>query len=102
MKTLLFLIAVVAGGAIAVSRLVPAERRSRLREGLLEMPGAMMERCMEAMPDDSPPKAMMSSLQRLEEQNGELVTLLRSQNELLRSQNEILQAASAETAESQG
>lgn len=43
-----------------------------------------MERMMERMPPDSPPKLVMSILPRLREQNDEIVALLREQNELLR------------------
>ena len=95
MKKLLLLVAVVVGIATAVRRLVPAERRSELQESLAQAPGAMMERGMEMMPENSPPKVMMSSFRRLEEQNDEVVRLLRSQNRLLRKQNTILEAAVA-------
>ena len=80
MKRMLLLIAILVGGAIAVRRLLPAERR----EGLSRLPGTFMERCMEQMPEDSPPKVMMSSFRRMREQNEEIVVLLREQNELLR------------------
>jgi len=46
----------------------------------------MMERMMEAMPDDSPPKLITSILPRLKEQNDEVLALLREQNELLPNQ----------------
>ena len=80
MKRVLLLIAVLVGGAIAVRRLLTAERR----EGLSRLPGTFMERCMEQMPEDSPPKVMMSSLRRVGEQNEEILALLREQNDLLR------------------
>ncbi len=51
----------------------------------------MMEKCMEAMPEDSPPKAMTSGIIRMQEQNDELVALLREQNKLMRKQNDLLQ-----------
>ena len=41
-------------------------------------------RMMERMPADSPPKVMTSGIRHLQEQNEELLTLLREQNELLR------------------
>ena len=84
MTKLLFLAAIVLGSVVAVRRLLPAERRTQLREALAQMPAAMMERGMEAMPEDSPPKVMMSAMRRFEEQNEELAALLREQNELLR------------------
>jgi hypothetical protein len=101
MKKLLFLIAIALGTAAAVRRLVPPERRAQLRESLAEMPATMMERCMESMPEDSPPKVMVSSMRRYEEQNDELVGLIREQNKLLKKQTDILQAA-ASAGESQG
>ena len=39
---------------------------------------------MELMPEDSPPKVMTSGIQRMQEQNEELLALLREQNDLLR------------------
>ncbi|MEE8346007.1 MAG: hypothetical protein V3S20_01540, partial [Dehalococcoidia bacterium] len=98
---ILFLIAIVLGAAAAVRRLLPAERRTQLLESLAEMPATMMERCMESMPEDSPPKVMVSSMRRFEEQNDELVGLIREQNKLLKKQTDILQAA-ASAGESQG
>ena len=101
MMKLLFLMAIVLGSAVAVRRLVPAERRTELRESLAKMPMTMMERGMEIMPEDSPPKVMMSAMRRFEEQNDELVGLIREQNKLLRKQTDILQAA-ASAGEPQG
>ncbi len=101
MMKLLFLMAIVLGSAVAVRRLVPSERRAELRESLAQMPMTMMERGMEIMPEDSPPKVMMSAMRRFEEQNDELVGLIREQNKLLKKQTEILQAA-ASASESQG
>ncbi len=61
----------------------------------------MMEKCMDAMPEDSPPKVMTSGIRRMQEQNDELVALLREQNKLLRKQNDLLQTV-VSAAESQG
>lgn len=44
----------------------------------------MMERMMQAMPEDSPPKLITSILPRLQEQNDQILALLTEQNELLR------------------
>ena len=95
MKKLFLMVAVVVGIAAVVRRLVPAERRAEFQESLAQAPGAMMEHCMDMMPEDSPPKVMVSSFRRFEEQNDELVRLLRSQNRLLKKQNTILEAAVA-------
>ncbi len=80
MKKLVFLILILAVGRYAIRLLLASERLDRLAH----LPATMMERCMEMMPEDSPPKAFMSSLRRLQEQNEELLTLQREQNELLR------------------
>ena len=101
MKKLFFLMAVVLGTAVVVRRLVPSERRTQLRESLAQMPMTMMERCMEIMPEDSPPKVMMSAMRRFEEQNDELLGLIREHNKLMKKQTDILQAA-ASAGESQG
>ncbi len=81
---MLTLLGAVFGAAAALHYLFPAERRAHLCEGLGHMPGAMMERCMQSMPADSPPKVMMSGLRRIQEQNDEVIVLLRQQNDLLR------------------
>jgi hypothetical protein len=94
MKRLFFMIAVLAGIAAVVRRL-PAERRAELQESLAQVPGAMVEHCMDMMPEDSPPKVMMSSVRRFEEQNDEIAALLREQNKLLKKQTTILEAAAA-------
>ena len=80
MKKLLVLMAIILGGAYAVRSLLSDERRERLAQ----LPATLIERCIEMMPEDSPPMAMMSSLRRLQEQNEELLVLQREQNELLR------------------
>ena len=69
----LLAIGATIGGVIAVRRLLGSDRRGRI-----------MERMLERMPPDSPPKLVMSILPRLREQNDEIVALLREQNELLR------------------
>jgi len=79
-KKLLVLMVILLGGAYAVRGLLAEERR----EQLARLPATLMERCMEMMPEDSPPMVMMSGLRRLQEQNEELLALQREQNELLR------------------
>ncbi len=44
----------------------------------------MMKRMMAAMPEDSPPKLIMSILPRLKEQNEQILALLEEQSDLLR------------------
>ncbi|HEX6533460.1 MAG TPA: hypothetical protein VF041_02615 [Gemmatimonadaceae bacterium] len=43
-----------------------------------------MERAMASLPDDAPPKLVMSVLPRLRDQNDQIIAMLREQNELLR------------------
>ncbi len=95
------MVAIGIGIVALLRRVLPAEQRDRLQENLSNVPGAMMEHCMEMMPEDSPPKMRMSSMRRIEEQNDELATLLRKQNTLLRKQNDLLKAK-APAAESTG
>jgi len=58
---------------IAVRNLLKEERR----EQMARLPGTMMERGMAMMPEDSPPVVMMSGLRLMQEQNAELLALLR-------------------------
>jgi hypothetical protein len=69
----LLAVGAIIGGVIALRRRLPSAGRGRI-----------MERMMERMPPDSPPRLVMSILPRLREQNDEIVALLREQNELLR------------------
>ena len=69
----------VAGATLIVGRRF-------LAPGCAAMRRRMMKRMMEAMPEDSPPKLIKSVLPRLKEQNDEMLTLLKEQNELLREQ----------------
>ena len=73
MKRLLLLL-IIVGCAMAILRRESAEQRQRLAS----LPGSMMGRMMEHMPDDLPPKAFMSSLQRIEEQNEQIIARLRA------------------------
>ena len=69
----LFIVAFLLVSVSAVRSLLKEERRERLAR----LPATMMEKCMEMMPEDSPPVVMMSSLRRIQEQNDELLALLR-------------------------
>ena len=71
MKRLLLLL-VVIGGAMAVARRLSAEQRQLLAH----LPMTMMERCIEMMPEGSPPKVIMSGVQRIQEQTEQIITLL--------------------------
>jgi hypothetical protein len=43
----------------------------------------MMQRMLKSMPEDSPPKLIISILPRLQEQNEEILALLKEQNDIL-------------------
>lgn len=64
--------AAVLGGAAALHYLLPPERRTQVRERLAHMP------------DDSPPKVLMSGVRRIQDQNDAIIAYLREQNDLLR------------------
>lgn len=75
--------AAVIGGVIAFRSLSGVPRR-----GLGSILGRRMLRHMEHMmanlPDNSPPKLVMSVLPQLREQNDQIIAMLREQNALLR------------------
>jgi hypothetical protein len=98
MRKLLALGAVMVGGVIVVRALLPSEgRRVPGRFGALRQ--RIMARMLAGMPPESPPKLVMSILPRLQQQNDEIVSLLREQGELLRRAR--LQPVTRETERAQ-
>jgi hypothetical protein len=86
MKRLLFVSGILVGGAVA-SRILSEKQRepmSRLAAKMRERLRSHMGRMMEEMPEDSPPRLVMSTLPRLAEQNDQILVLLREQNALMR------------------
>jgi hypothetical protein len=79
-KPVLLALVVLGGVAVAASTIVTPARRSRFSR----MPEAMMRRCLEHMPEDLPPKAITSGVRQIQQQNDEILALLREQKELLR------------------
>jgi len=86
MKKLLFA-AVLVGCAVGYRRMCsPSEcpatdaERPSIGKWILRC----MTRMMEKMPEDAPPRLIVSMLPRIREQNEEILILLREQNELLR------------------
>ena len=69
----LFMVALLLIFVNGVRSLLKEERRERLAR----LPATIMERGMEMMPEGSPPVVMMSGLRRIQEQNDELLALLR-------------------------
>ncbi len=87
MRRVLLLTAIVFGGVFVARLLLTDERRERLsqrRERMMEQMRERMSSMIESMPEDSPPKVIMSGIRRMQEQNDELLALLREQNNLLR------------------
>lgn len=81
MKRLPLIIALGAGAFLGYRLRSECDARPNGHAGLRRR---MMKRMLEAMPEDAPPKLVISILPRLQEQNGQILTLLEEQNELLR------------------
>ncbi len=82
MKRLVAIGAIVLGGAVAFQAL--AQPRRRLAAAVSRRMLNRMEHMMARLPENSPPKLIMSVLPQLREQNEQMVRLLQEQNELLR------------------
>jgi hypothetical protein len=85
MKRLMLVSGIVVGGAVA-SRILSENQRdpiSRLAAEMRKRFKSHMGRMMEEMPEDSPPRLVMSTLPRLAEQNDQILELLREQNALI-------------------
>ena len=84
MKKLLLFLAVLFTGGLALFALgllvfIAAIRRipSDWRDRVTRLPGALMGRMMERMPDGCPCEEIVSGVSRIQEQNEELLTLVR-------------------------
>jgi hypothetical protein len=75
----------IAGAALLVGHQLLAQRRPQ-GAGFAAMRRKIMKRMIDAMPEDSPPKLVMSILPRLQEQNDQILALLKEQTDLLRQQ----------------
>ncbi len=86
MKRLLLVSGILVGGAVA-SRILSEKQREPMRRFAAKMRERLkshMGRMLEEMPEDSPPRLVMSTLPRLAEQNDQILALLREQNALIR------------------
>ena len=86
MKRLMLVSGILVGGAVA-SRILSEKQRepmTRVATKMRERLKSHMGRMMEKMPEDSPPRLVMSTLPRLAEQNDQILMLLREQNALMR------------------
>jgi hypothetical protein len=77
-------VGVVALAAVVAYRHWPRESRSGLKDVIGRWVMRRMEQMMASLPEDAPPKLVMSILPRLQAQNEEIIALLRNQNEFLR------------------
>ena len=83
MRPFVIIIIALAGTAVLVGQQLGGQNRPR-RNGFAGMRHKMIKRMMAAMPEDSPPKLIISILPRLKEQNEQILALLEEQRELLR------------------
>lgn len=81
MKRFPVIVAIVGVAAFVGSKL---SARTGLREnGFIAKRNRIMKRMMASMPEDSPPKLVMSILPRLQAQDEKILALLKEQNDLL-------------------
>jgi len=80
------LTAAIGAAALALGYQLGSQSRSP-EGGFAAMRQRMMKRMMDKMPEDSPPKLVMSILPRLQEQNDQILALLKEQNDLLRQRD---------------
>ena len=85
MKPLTALGLAMVGGVIAFQCL-PPELRGRLTARAKHRVTEGMKHMMASLPEDAPPKLIMSVLPKLQAQNEQILAMLRDQNELLREQ----------------
>ena len=83
MKTQIAIGLVGVAGVIAF-RCLPREVRGRLTSAIKHRISQHCEHMMADLPEGSPPKLVMSVLPKLQEQNDQIIVMLREQNELLR------------------
>ncbi len=76
------------GGVIAF-RSLSRESRHRLTATAKHWIAKHMEQMMVNLPENAPPKLVMSILPKLQAQNDQIIDILREQNELLREQQRV-------------
>ena len=82
MRRLPLIIAIV--GAAAFLDHKSSTRTGRGDSGLTAVRNSLIKRMLASMPEDSPPRLIMSVLPRLQAQNEKILALLEEQNDLLR------------------
>ncbi len=80
-----------AVGGFIVYRCLPQETRDRLSAAVARGMARHMEKMMANLPEDAPPRLVMSILPRLRAQNDQIIAMLQEQNELLRGRKRTAQ-----------
>lgn len=90
--TKLIALGIATVGSVVVLRCVPRESRHRASRAVGDwMTKKMlnhMGRMMASLPESAPPKLIASILPKLQEQNEQIIEMLREQNDLLRDQRQ--------------
>ncbi len=85
-------------GVIAFRRALPSARRARIREGVSHLSSSTLTRMKRRMPAEFAPMAVPSGIRHLQEQNEELLALIREQNQLLREHRQSEETSAARKA----
>jgi type II secretory pathway component PulJ len=79
-------IAVAAVGGVIAFQCLPRGLRDRLTSGAKDRIREHMKQIMAGLPEDAPPKLVMSVLPKLQAQNDQIIAMLQEQSRLLREQ----------------
>ncbi len=77
-------VGIAALGGVVAFRCLPPRSRRRLSAAMQRRMTGHMERMIARLPENAPPKLVVSILPRLLAQNDQIIAMLREQNELLR------------------
>lgn len=70
--------------SVATLLALSPDRRHRIRAGVRRRMTRRMQHMLAGLPEESPPKLIMTILPQLRKQNAEIIDMLREQNALLR------------------
>jgi len=73
-----------AVGGLILFRCLPQETRDQLTSATAHWIAKHMEKMIASLPEEAPPRLIMSILPKLQAQNDEIIAMLQEQNELLR------------------
>jgi type II secretory pathway component PulJ len=82
----LIALGVAAVGGVMAFRCLPQKSRQRLIAATQRWMAERVDRMMARLPENAPPKLVVSVLPKLQAQNDQIIALLREQNELLSEQ----------------